>query len=100
MMEYIHTHMIFASLSLLLLVSTSLSANEYILDGGAALPQTIEYNYMLEQVKKKGANGDEYGEYVRQCNDSGICRFMAPAETTRSVVNKTPFGTQTVIYPP
>ncbi len=86
-------------LGLVLLNVNSVSADEDVLSGGAASPEAVEYNYILEEVRKKGAKGDDLREYERQCNDSGICSYTAkPAVEARSVVYHTPFGSQEVVY--
>lgn len=67
-------------------------------DNYLLLPQQAEKEYMLQMVRETGSKGNQYEEYGRECNSSGICRFTR-TETPRQVQYDTPYGMQTVIYP-
>lgn len=89
---------VIGSFGLVLFNMNSASADENTPSAGAASPEAVEYNFILEQVQKKGAKGNDLTGYMRQCNGSGICSYTKPAVEERSVVYHTPFGTQKVVY--
>lgn len=84
------------SLILLWWLSLAVLAGNPQTSNPALRPEMAERNYMLQMVEDTGNKGNDYEQYVRRCNDRGICRFSLPVET---VIYETEFSRHKVIYP-
>jgi len=85
-------------LLLCLLLPAGVNAADLLPPAGAIQLEQAQRDYVLGEVRKHGARGDQFQEYVRQCNDNGICRFTRP-KNQRAVTCQTPYAPHIVIYP-